>query len=66
MPHGVAKLFASSNENQTLKEGLAVASDPVFLPLNPFAVPSFRPSGLWNLANAVWSFGGHAWREVWT
>jgi len=57
-PHGVIKLLADSDDNRTLKAGLAVASDSDILPFNPFAFPS----GLWSLVSGVWKNSGFAWR----
>ena len=55
-PHGIIKLH--SDENRTLKDGLAVAFDPDLVPRNPFALPDLRPSSLWGLVNGMWTISG--------
>jgi hypothetical protein len=63
--HDIVKLFAGSEERRSLREGLAVACDPEFTPLNPFAFPSLRLGGLRSLVNGVWIDSRRALREIW-
>ncbi|KIM89225.1 hypothetical protein PILCRDRAFT_2487 [Piloderma croceum F 1598] len=63
--HGLTKLSAGLEGQGSLREGLTVACDPEFTPLNPFAFHSLQLSGLWSFVNGVWISGGRVLREVW-
>ena len=63
--HGVAKLLSSSAEEDSLLEGVRVASSSSFSFSSGSLTPPFLFMSLFDLVKCVWVGGGKAFRETW-
>ena len=62
--HGLS-LFASTDEESTLRDGLAIAHGSSFDPSNSLSAPLFPLSELFDLMKGAWSGGARGWQELW-